>query len=198
MFCKCEYDTILSFSLKALDLEFLRALQNRVNIVPIIAKADTLTTQELTRFKQNVLILHLIFVPFIFFQILNDLKKYNIRLYEIPEEEPHAIYNGGAKEKNNVVVDIRSRIPFAVVGSTKVRDDQNRNRRLRVREYIWGTVEVDNIAHNDFIALRDMIIRQNMIDLINVTKSVHYENFRTRSLPKSAFDRSNLLLVLGF
>lgn len=54
MFCKCEYDTILSFSLKALDLEFLRALQNRVNIVPIIAKADTLTTQELTRFKQNV------------------------------------------------------------------------------------------------------------------------------------------------
>jgi septin family protein len=32
----------------------MKALQDRVNIVPVIAKADTLTSQELARFKKNV------------------------------------------------------------------------------------------------------------------------------------------------
>lgn len=44
------------FSLKMLDIAFLRSLQDRVNIVPVIAKADTLTQNELTRFKQNVIL----------------------------------------------------------------------------------------------------------------------------------------------
>lgn len=33
------------------------------------------------------------------------------------------------------------------------------NRRVRYREYPWGVVEVENLKHNDFIALRDLIIR---------------------------------------
>jgi septin family protein len=37
-----------------LDIAFLRSLQDRVNIVPVIAKADTLTPNELGRFKQTV------------------------------------------------------------------------------------------------------------------------------------------------
>ena len=40
--------------LKELDIEFMRALQDRVNIIPVIAKADTLTTAEMQLFKQNV------------------------------------------------------------------------------------------------------------------------------------------------
>uniref|UniRef100_A0A915MUY0 Septin-type G domain-containing protein n=1 Tax=Meloidogyne javanica TaxID=6303 RepID=A0A915MUY0_MELJA len=60
--------------------------------------------------------------------------------------------------------------------------------RVRVREYPWGIVEVDNLGHNDFFALRDMIIRNNLIDLIEVTKCLHYENYRMRNLPQSSFD----------
>lgn len=40
--------------LKELDIEFIKALQDRVNIVPVIAKGDTLTHQEMAIFKQNV------------------------------------------------------------------------------------------------------------------------------------------------
>lgn len=40
--------------LKPLDIECMKALQSKVNIVPIIAKADTLTTAELKKFKARV------------------------------------------------------------------------------------------------------------------------------------------------
>jgi len=161
-------------SLKPLDIELLRTLQNRVNIIPVIAKADTLTREELQRFKQN---------------ILDDLKKYNIQIYEFPQQEPLSMpgINGSSKENRNVHVDIRSNVPFAIVGSTKFKEDSNNTgRRIRVRDYPWGTVEVDNQKHNDFIALRDMIIQNYMIDLIEVTNNIHYENFRVRSIPKNS------------
>lgn len=38
-------------------------------------------------------------------------------------------------------------------------------RRVRYREYAWGTVEVENMKHNDFLALREMIIRYGAIIL---------------------------------
>lgn len=47
----CDY-----FSLKALDLVTMKALDSKVNIIPVIAKSDTITKQELTRFKAQVLI----------------------------------------------------------------------------------------------------------------------------------------------
>uniref|UniRef100_A0A183BV35 Septin-type G domain-containing protein n=1 Tax=Globodera pallida TaxID=36090 RepID=A0A183BV35_GLOPA len=86
------------------------------------------------------------------------------------------------------------RLPFAVVGSTQVKEvsaamgDRKQQQLVRVREYPWGTVEVDNLAHNDFMTLRDMIIRKHLIDLIDVTRNVHYENYRMRNLPKNSFD----------
>jgi len=64
--------------------------------------------------------------------------------------------------------------------------------RIRIREYPWGTVEVENLAHNDFVALRDMIVRKNLIDLLEVTKNVHYENFRVRQMsrmPKNSLEK---------
>lgn len=41
-------------SLRPLDVEFMRALHQRVNIVPVLAKADTLTPAEVERMKNKV------------------------------------------------------------------------------------------------------------------------------------------------
>jgi len=43
-------------SLRAIDIEFMKNLHDKVNIIPIIAKADTLTTEECQQFKKNVCI----------------------------------------------------------------------------------------------------------------------------------------------
>lgn len=44
----------LYFSLRPIDVEFMRHLSKVVNIVPVIAKADTLTLEERDYFKQKV------------------------------------------------------------------------------------------------------------------------------------------------
>ena len=41
-------------SLKQLDIEFMRRLHTKVNLIPIIAKSDTLTDEEVAEFKERV------------------------------------------------------------------------------------------------------------------------------------------------
>jgi septin 7 len=41
-------------SLKQIDIEFMRRLHTKVNLIPVIAKADTLTDEEVTEFKARV------------------------------------------------------------------------------------------------------------------------------------------------
>uniref|UniRef100_A0A914LUZ0 Septin-type G domain-containing protein n=1 Tax=Meloidogyne incognita TaxID=6306 RepID=A0A914LUZ0_MELIC len=179
--------------LKQLDITFMQALQDRVNIVPVIAKADTLTATELGDFKH---------------QIMEDMRKNNISLYKPPDFDYEqqqldvngwmvSSTNGRAQSQHNAgnsaQLGLSKRFPFAIIGSTHVKEilvggeQRATKQRVRVREYPWGIVQVDNLGHNDFVALRDMI-RNNLIDLIEVTKSVHYENYRMRNLPQSVLD----------
>lgn len=37
-----------------MDVEFMRALQDKVNVVPLIAKADCLTPTEMKKLKERV------------------------------------------------------------------------------------------------------------------------------------------------
>lgn len=53
------------FSLRPLDVEFMRRLSKVVNIVPVIAKADTLTLEERDFFKKKVTFLCLSFPVFL-------------------------------------------------------------------------------------------------------------------------------------
>nr|CAD2170417.1 unnamed protein product [Meloidogyne enterolobii] len=179
--------------LKQLDIAFMQALQDRVNIVPVIAKADTLTPTELGDFKH---------------QIMEDMRKNNISLYKPPDFDYEqqqldvngwrvSSTNGRAQSQHNAgnsaQLGLSKRFPFAIIGSTHVKEilvggeQRATKQRVRVREYPWGIVQVDNLGHNDFVALRDMI-RNNLIDLIEVTKSVHYENYRMHNLPQSVLD----------
>ena len=41
-------------SLKPLDIEVMRRLHTKVNLIPVIAKSDTLTDEEIAEFKQRV------------------------------------------------------------------------------------------------------------------------------------------------
>lgn len=56
--------------LRQIDVEFMRRLQYKINIIPIIAKADSFTVSELRTFKQRV---------------MSDLERYQINIYRLPE-----------------------------------------------------------------------------------------------------------------
>lgn len=42
-------------SLRQIDIEFMRRLHQKVNLIPVIAKSDTMTDEEITLFKQRIL-----------------------------------------------------------------------------------------------------------------------------------------------
>ncbi|XP_029670761.1 septin-7 isoform X7 [Formica exsecta] len=143
--------------LKPLDVEFMQRLHDKVNIIPVIAKADTMTPDECAHFKK---------------QILNEIAQHKIKIYEFPEVEE--------EEDNKFHKLLRDRVPFAVVGANAVVEHDGK--KVRGRKYPWGVAEVENLEHCDFIALRNMVVRTHVQDLKDVTNNVHYENFRCRTL----------------
>ncbi|KAI1279155.1 Septin-domain-containing protein [Xylaria sp. FL0933] len=147
-------------SLKPLDIEVMRRLHTKVNLIPVIAKADTLTDEEISSFKAR---------------ILADIKHHGIHIFEGPRYE---LDDEETIAENN---EIMSKVPFAVVGS----NDEVTNadgRQVRGRRYPWGIIEVDNEEHCDFVKLRQMLIRTHMEELKEHTNNNLYENYRTEKL----------------
>ncbi|XP_035261402.1 septin 9b isoform X2 [Anguilla anguilla] len=148
-------------SLRPLDVEFMRRLSKVVNIVPVIAKADTLTLEERDFFKKK---------------IREELRTNGIDVYPQKEFDEDA-------EDRTINEKIREMIPFAVVGSDQ--EYQVNGRRLLGRKTKWGTIEVENIAHCEFSYLRDLLIRTHMQNIKDITSSIHYEVYRVRRLNES-------------
>ncbi|XP_058832826.1 septin-7 isoform X3 [Topomyia yanbarensis] len=144
--------------LKPLDIEFMQRLCDKVNIIPVIARADTLTPEEITLFKK---------------QILNEIAQHKIKIYDFPDPSDE-------EEDAKTLRQLRSRVPFAVVGANAIVEIDGR--KVRGRRHPWGVVEVDNLDHCDFVALQNMVIRTHLQDLKDVTNNVHYENYRCRKL----------------
>ncbi|KAI5454847.1 Cell division control protein 3 [Naganishia albida] len=147
-------------SLRPIDIEFMRKLHHKVNLIPVIAKADTLTDDEITAFKQR---------------ILNDIAHNNIKIFQPPASDLEDEETIAENEE------ILSKVPFAVVGSDNFVTTAD-GRQVRGRAYPWGTIEVDNEAHCDFIKLRQMLIHTHMEELREHTNDVLYEQYRTQKL----------------
>ncbi|XP_065189333.1 septin-7-like [Sycon ciliatum] len=148
--------------LKPLDIECMRQLHTRVNIVPVIAKADTMTPEECEDFKKKV---------------MDDIHANDIQVHDFPDfgdDEEEAQFNQQMKD----------RLPFAIVGSSSLLSVESR--KVRGRKYPWGVAEVENLEHCDFSALRAMIIRTHMQDLKEVTHRKHYETYRYSKLASTA------------
>ncbi|XP_058496605.1 septin 9b isoform X1 [Solea solea] len=147
--------------LRPLDVEFMRRLSKVVNIVPVIAKADTLTLEERDYFKQT---------------IREELRANGIDVYPQKEFDEDS-------EDRMINDKIREMIPFAVVGSDH--EYQVNGKRILGRKTKWGTIEVENIAHCEFAYLRDLLIRTHMQNIKDITGSIHYETYRVRRLNES-------------
>ncbi|KAF4844381.1 Cell division control protein 3 [Colletotrichum siamense] len=147
-------------SLKPLDIEVMRRLHTKVNLIPVIAKADTLTDEEIANFKSR---------------ILSDIKYHGIQIFEGPRYE---LDDEETIAENN---EIMSKVPFAVVGATNEITNAD-GRKVRGRSYPWGVIEVDNEEHCDFVKLRQMLIRTHMEELKEHTNNSLYENYRTDKL----------------
>lgn len=158
--CCLYFLSPLGHGMRPLDIEFLQALQDRVNIVPILGKADSLTPKELIQKKQR---------------IREELDHYGIRIYQFPECDSDQDEDFKIQD-----MELKKSIPFAVIGSNTIVEINGK--RVRGRLYPWGVVEVENEQHCDFVKLRTMLIRTHMQDLKDVTRETHYENYRAQCI----------------
>uniref|UniRef100_A0A8B9QAU8 Septin n=1 Tax=Apteryx owenii TaxID=8824 RepID=A0A8B9QAU8_APTOW len=148
-------------SLKSLDLLTMKSLDSKVNIIPIIGKADSVSKTELQKFKVK---------------LMSELVSNGVQIYQFPTDdetvsEINAIMNG--------------HLPFAVVGSTE--EVKVENKMVKARQYPWGIVQVEDENHCDFVKLREMLICTNMEDLREQTHARHYELYRRCRLEEMGF-----------
>ncbi|XP_051472797.1 septin-10 isoform X2 [Apus apus] len=148
-------------SLKNLDLLTMKGLDRKVNIIPIIGKADSISKTELQTFKNK---------------IMSELVSHGIQIYQFPTDDETI-------SKTNTIMN--GHLPFAVVGSTEF--VKIGNKTVRARQYPWGIVEVENENHCDFVKLREMLIYTNMEDMREQTHARHYELYRRCRLEEMGF-----------
>lgn len=144
--------------LNALDLEFLESVHNRVNIVPIIARAETLTIPERALFKRRV---------------LDDLKRQKINIYKMSNpdlEDPDDL--------KRLMKEIQDAMPFAI-STMSLKSDNS----LMPRSLDWGEIDPNDLNHSDFPLLKSMLQMQ-IPDLCEITHEEFYEQFRLRMMEK--------------
>lgn len=187
--------TPTAHGLREPDVEFIRLMAPRVNVIPVIAKSDSLTSEELELNKRL---------------IMQDIQHYQLCVYGFPggdgflykslerssnnnggengsQDEDDAETSSIVDEEFNELNDyIRTKLPFAVIGASEVvegvRDGDNNETKMQVRRYPWGVLDVNNPEYSDVELVRDIITRTHLHDLKETTHFVLYENYRTRKL----------------
>lgn len=154
--CLFFFISPIGHGLTKLDIEFLKAVHKRVNIVPIIAKAEALTAAERASFKRRV---------------KDDFERHRINVYQISDPDPD-----DTDEMKREIKEIQDAMPFAVC--TIVRKPDN---SLVERCYEWGKVDCYDRDHSDFLLLKSMLNNQ-MTDLCESTHDVFYEEYRVNMM----------------
>ncbi|KAJ5165493.1 uncharacterized protein N7500_007323 [Penicillium coprophilum] len=151
-------------TLKPLDIEVMKRLSSRVNLIPVVAKADTLSHADLVRYKDRIRAV---------------IEAQGIKIYTPPVEEDDEHAASHARS-------LMAAMPFAVIGSEKD-VKANDGRVVKGRQYAWGVAEVENEDHCDFKKLRSILIRTHMLDLIHTTEESHYEAYRAQQMETRKF-----------
>lgn len=145
------------YSLKPLDIEVMKRLGTRVNLIPVIAKADTLTQDDLRVFKERVCTFNNVYVALeraaimTFAQIRAVIAAQNIRIYQPPMEE-----DDPATMEHSTM--LSNAMPFSIIGSTEdVKTPDGRT--VKGREYQWGVAEGETYEIYSLYCSCDRILR---------------------------------------
>merc|ERR1711977_633044 len=136
-------------SLKPIDIVVLKKLSDVVNVVPVIAKSDSLTLEERRAFKER---------------IKEEFAFHNLKMYPYDNEELD-------DEERATNATIKDSIPFAIVGSEK--SIIVNGKQVRGRQNKWGIINVEDENHCEFVYLRNFLTRTHLQDLIETTSQIH-------------------------
>lgn len=137
-----------------LDVVTMKKLAKRVNLIPVIAKSDLLTKEELKNFKTQV--------------------REIIRVQDIPV----CFFFGD--EVLNATQDIFQKYLFSIIASNEYIFNE-KGEKVKGRQYKWGAVDIENEKYCDFKILQKTIFDWHLIDLVESTED-YYEKCRSEML----------------
>jgi septin family protein len=166
---------------KRADLSLLRLLRGKVSIVPILAKADSMTTDELEAFRRQVAL------------ALTEAVRcepiapdgIRTRTHSHTGVAGHAPWTG-PWARTNMCGCLRSQgvetchVPFAVITSSRPAGAEPHG-----REYPWGLAESETSSpgflHSELGKLRRFLLIDGLLELKHASGE-HYEAYRTKAL----------------
>lgn len=166
-------------ALDQVDIRILKKLTKRVNVIPVVGKADYLTLAQRNRIKKA---------------IIRDL--YNIPVYCMPEEEEEKKtetldefltqfdYNEEDKETQSIL-DYLYTIPFTFFA---YEDEPESGKPVRLgniqlgRDYGWGMIDCLDEKYSDFTKLKDTLLSTHRSFLQLDTVERYYEQYRSERL----------------
>lgn len=106
----------------------MKKLGSRVNLIPVIAKADTMTPEDLDNFKTRVRAV---------------ISAQGIKVYTPPVDSDDLHAGEHAKSMQDVM-------PYSIIGSV---DDVTTpdGRTVKGREYLWGVAEGERLYSVEFL-----------------------------------------------
>ena len=152
--------------LKAVDAEFIKKLSERSNVIPVIAKADSMTSAERQKFKT---------------QLTNDFSRQGINMFSFSDLSDPELSSTGFHIRKDMQ-------PLSVIGSVEPRI----NDAKKGRPYPWGMAECENISHCDLSTLTTAVFTVFREELKEVTEDALYEKYRTEKLEKTGASASSL------
>ena len=145
--------------LSDIDVKFLQHVNNLVNIIPIISKADSLTPKELKLNKEL---------------ILEDLNNYGINFYKFNEYDYEQDYIDEEIIEYNKY--LNSLIPFAIIGANEYRSNPNGSEdeddilKLRILNKDFKPIDIDNAEINDFTILKNVLLVTHLNPRLDLRK----------------------------
>ncbi|GAA5805030.1 hypothetical protein HPULCUR_010543 [Helicostylum pulchrum] len=183
-------------ALDEFDIRILKRLSNRVNVIPIIGKADHLTLAQRNRLKPSI--------------IKDIYTNYKIPIYGMPdeddeeEEEEEEEKKEKAKEPQSFdgflsqfdyenedvdtqsVLDYLRIIPFTFIA---YEDDPETGKPIELenniklgRDFGWGSIDCLGEKYSDFIKLKNALLSGHRRYLQLDTVERYYEQYRTERL----------------
>lgn len=141
----------------------MKAIGPRVNLIPIIGKADGLTETELVARRHA---------------IVEDIHQHLIEVFNFvcsAEEEGFIESRAPDQEDWAYLSSLLESVPFAIISSNDKDDPQ-------VRHTPWGTLRITDPKVCDYVLLQNVLFGSHIQELKDTTVNVKYEKYRIDQL----------------
>ncbi|RKP11003.1 Septin-type guanine nucleotide-binding (G) domain-containing protein, partial [Thamnocephalis sphaerospora] len=160
--------------LRPVDVIVIRNLSVRVNVIPVVAKADTLTIERMRRVKRA---------------IREDIRTHRLRIYSFPDWEEEDDYESSEEGQSLPAqlssTALRRLVPFSIMAmeeETLINEDEEPSDLFIGRRYPWGNILVMNPDHCDVSVLRTALLDTQRRVLRDTTVEDIYERYRTERM----------------